>query len=160
MVQETDERLCFLVRSDANSTVQYRVDCLANKGAGQCACPNFRIKKQKAIDAGLPPWTQETACKHLRRAAWHVIRLTFPRLAKGEQNKAHYRKMTCDSYLHKPVSFDGPKGQRLVGIVIACEEAPPFGTGKIPDYRLQVRGNSGKTLTISVCSNHAQLCEN
>lgn len=88
-VQETNERMVFLVRSDSNPRIQYRVDALYNGGAGGCACPNFRIKKQPGLDAGLTPWTKATACKHMLRAAFHVIRTTFPAMAAQEDRSTN-----------------------------------------------------------------------
>lgn len=84
-VLETGERMVFQVRSDDKPGKRYRVDLLANAGAGHCACPDFGIRRQPAIDEGKPIWTKATSCKHTRRAAWHVIRTTFPAMAKEKE---------------------------------------------------------------------------
>jgi hypothetical protein len=86
-VQETGERMVFLVRSDSNPLVQYRVDLLYNDGAGGCACRDFKTRRQPNLDAGEPIWTKRTSCKHSRRAAWHVIRQSFPEMAAQEDRQ-------------------------------------------------------------------------
>ncbi len=84
IIAETGDRMVFLVRSDRNPRVAYRVDLLANNGAGRCACTDFATRRQPNIDLKEPIWTKRTSCKHSRRAAWHVIRLTFPEMAAQE----------------------------------------------------------------------------
>lgn len=84
-VQETNEWMVFLVRSDTNPSIQYRADLIANNGGGQCACSDFQKKKQKALDEGCETYTKASSCKHLRRAAWYILRLSFKRMAHDEQ---------------------------------------------------------------------------
>lgn len=160
VIESPGERMVFLVRSDENPTVQYRVDTLANGGAGACACKNFNMVKQTGINEGKLAWTHDTTCKHMKRAAWHVIRLTFRELAHREDHPPRNRVfMTVDSYLHKPCSFDDPNhaGARLVGIITECVTTKPFGKGEIPDFKVTIRGNSGRTLETTVCAAHLQL---
>lgn len=76
--------MVFLIRSDTNPKVQYRCDLLANKGAGRCACIDFATRRQPKIDAGAPAWTADTVCRHTKRAAWHLLRLTLADLAAKE----------------------------------------------------------------------------
>jgi hypothetical protein len=83
-VAPTGDRMVFLVVSETNPRNRYRVDLIANNGAGQCTCPDFRTRKQAAIDAGAESWTHRTSCKHSRRAARHVMRETFAAMAKSE----------------------------------------------------------------------------
>jgi hypothetical protein len=86
-VQETVERMVFLVRSDTHPRRQYRVDLLANDGAGRCACTDFGTRRQPNIDAGGEPWSKACSCKHARRAAWYLLRITLKALADEESNE-------------------------------------------------------------------------
>jgi hypothetical protein len=86
-VQETSERMVFLVASDTPGRLPYRVDLLANGGAGRCACTDFGTRRQPALDAGEPIWTKRTSCKHARKAAWHVIRTTLPAMAREQEGR-------------------------------------------------------------------------
>lgn len=80
----TNERMVFDVPSDTRPDRKYRVDLLANEGAGRCSCTDFGTRRQPAIDAGEPSWTKRTSCKHTRRAAWYVIKKTLADLAHSE----------------------------------------------------------------------------
>lgn len=82
--EETNERFVYLVRSDHNPRLKYRVDLTANGGAGFCQCKNFAVKKQSAIDRGLPIITFETTCKHTRSCFVHLLRIEMPGLAAKE----------------------------------------------------------------------------
>jgi hypothetical protein len=91
-VQETSERMVFLVRSDTNPKRQYRVDLLANSGAGKCACTDHGTRRQPNLDTGRTPWTKSTACKHLFRAGLHVLRTTLPEMAAQEDRPANRQR--------------------------------------------------------------------
>ena len=68
-----------------------------------------------------------------------------------------------DPYADQPKKWIGctaqfiHQGQSLVGIVIAQRFTGRTGKGNIPDYALVVRGQSGKTLEISLVENKATL---
>jgi len=82
----TNERMVFLVPSSRNQAVRYRVDLLANNGAGWCQCRDFGTRKQVCLDAGGATWLAASSCKHTRRAMRYVIRRTFGELAARESN--------------------------------------------------------------------------
>ena len=81
----TNERMVFLVPSDRNPKVRYRVDLLANNGAGWCQCTDFATRRQPAIDAGGEAMTAACQCKHLRKAVRCFVRDLFAAMAKSEQ---------------------------------------------------------------------------
>ena len=80
----TLERYVYSVPSDRNPRVCYRVDLTANKGATFCSCTDFATRRQPAIDEGKPILTNETLCKHGKRALWQFLREVMPRLAAEE----------------------------------------------------------------------------
>lgn len=80
----TNERYVYLVPSDRNPKVRYRVDLLANNGGGWCQCKDFATRRQPNIDAGLPILTRETQCKHTRKTLRYFVRHLMPALAKEE----------------------------------------------------------------------------
>lgn len=88
-ISETPERMVFLVRSDRNPAVTYRVDMLANNGAGKCACSDHATRRQPKLDDGATPWTRQTVCKHLHRAGMYVLRTTLPEMAAMEDRPAN-----------------------------------------------------------------------
>ena len=61
-------------------------------------------------------------------------------------------------FLGRTVSFDdptgGPSAKRFVGVVEAGRYLGRTELGKIPDYRLTVRGKSGKVLEVSLVEQH------
>jgi hypothetical protein len=57
--------------------------------------------------------------------------------------------VTATDLIGQRVSFDHD-GKRLAGIVTAAQSAEPWGRGKIPDFRVTVRGTSGRELTVSM----------
>ncbi len=81
-VEPTGDFMVYSVRSDKNPKIQYRVDLLANGGAGHCQCRDWPTRRQPHLDAGEKKWTKATSCKHARRAAWHCIVEELERLAK------------------------------------------------------------------------------
>jgi hypothetical protein len=83
--QATGDRYVFAVPSDKNPRVCYRVDLTANNGGGVCQCKDFVTRRQPALDRGEPILTQDTACKHIRRAGWAFLQAVLPMLAKEER---------------------------------------------------------------------------
>ncbi len=65
------------------------------------------------------------------------------------------------SYLiGKTCSFDGPDGKtRLVGVIRAAVDAGFTTRGNIPDAVVDIRGSSGKVMTVSLVESHLQLNE-
>jgi hypothetical protein len=83
--QETGDRMVWLVPSRTKPNVSYRVDATGNNGAMWCACPDFRIRRQKNIDAGLPPLVpRSTICHHCEDLIFHFCRLLFADMARSE----------------------------------------------------------------------------
>jgi hypothetical protein len=80
----TNERFVYEVPSSINSKICYRVDVLANSGAGHCNCPDFGTRRQPAIDAGELIISAQTTCKHLQKARDEFLRVVMPRLAQTE----------------------------------------------------------------------------
>jgi hypothetical protein len=85
----TTDRMVFIVPSGRDSRVRYRVDLLANLGAGWCQCPDFAARKQPNLDAGMTTWMAATSCKHTRRAMRYVMRRTLGELANRESVSTH-----------------------------------------------------------------------
>lgn len=85
--QPTEERMVYQVPSDTRPGRSYRVDLLANGGAGQCSCTDFGTRRQPAIDNGVEPWSKRTSCKHTRRAAWFFMRDLLKEMAKQEDGE-------------------------------------------------------------------------
>jgi hypothetical protein len=86
--QPTTERYVYSVPSDRNPNVKYRVDLVANNGAGWCQCTDFATRRQPNIDAGLPILTPACTCKHLRKTLRYFVRALMPALAKHENRPA------------------------------------------------------------------------
>ncbi len=80
----TEDRMVYEVPSDTRAGRKYRVDLLANAGAGQCSCTDFGTRRQSAIDSGGAPWTKATSCEHTRRVAWYVLRGLLKCMAQEE----------------------------------------------------------------------------
>lgn len=80
----TGERMVFLVPSDHNPAVRYRVDLTANNGAGWCECPDFSTRRQPNLEAGLPTLLAATTCKHVRRSWRFVDRRIAADIARSE----------------------------------------------------------------------------
>ncbi len=83
-VRVTDERYVYSVQSEKNPKKWYRVDMVANGGAGQCECPNFRTVKQQAIDQGAAPCTTFSRCKHLKAVHEYFLPEILKTLASVE----------------------------------------------------------------------------
>lgn len=82
-VQSTNERMVYRVRSDTSGKV-YRVDLLANEGAGFCSCTDFGTRRQPFIDAGGDPFTREGYCKHVFKARISFLRSLLTDMAKAD----------------------------------------------------------------------------
>lgn len=46
-----------------------------------------------------------------------------------------------------------------LGQIIAAEPDGTKGPGSIPDYKVTIRGRTGKTATVSIFENHVSLCD-
>ena len=82
--QPTAERMVYMVPSDHNLKLLYRVDCLENGGAMRCSCADFVARRQPALDKGAEPHTAATTCKHCRKVARYFVRALFEELARRE----------------------------------------------------------------------------
>jgi len=83
-ITATNRRYCYMVPSDSHKGRGYEVDLTANNGGGHCPCRDFAFRRQPALDAGAPPLTQATMCRHLRLALWFFLRDLMPAIAKQE----------------------------------------------------------------------------
>ena len=83
----TIEKFVYDVPSEVNPKICYRVDIVANGGAGHCNCVDFGTRRQPALDAGKPALHQQTTCKHVRKAFWQFLRDIMPKLARIEERK-------------------------------------------------------------------------
>lgn len=52
-----------------------------------------------------------------------------------------------------------PGAKQHVGQIIAAEPAGTRGPGAVPDYKVTIRGRTGKTATVSIFDHHVSLCE-
>ena len=84
VVASGTERMVYLVSSKSRPGSRYRVDLLANKGAGQCACRDWEIRRWPAIRDGKPMGTKETLCRHEILARRHFLNMLLQTLAKEE----------------------------------------------------------------------------
>lgn len=83
--KETNERMVYSVWSDSNSKAPpYRVDLLANGGAGECSCKDWRTRRWSAIKAGFPHGTRATLCRHGIKARRHFLNALLKRMAQEE----------------------------------------------------------------------------
>lgn len=78
------DRMVFLVPSDRNPRIKYRVDALGNNGRMWCQCPNFGIRKQPALDRGEPAFTEATLCKHCVKVIFYFVGDLFATMAASE----------------------------------------------------------------------------
>jgi hypothetical protein len=86
-VRQTQERYVYAVPSESNPRVSYRVDIVANGGAGRCACTDFGTRRQPNLDAGMPMHTRDTSCKHVRAVHQYFLRELLSELAHIEEGK-------------------------------------------------------------------------
>lgn len=83
----TTDRGVFIMRSSSRAGVEYRQDVFANNGAGWCSCPDFGVRRQANLDAGMPSWMPETTCPHLRRLMRYGWRRVCEDGAKAEAGR-------------------------------------------------------------------------
>lgn len=83
----TIEKFVYDVPSSVNSRICYRVDIVANGGAGHCNCVDFGTRRQIAIDAGELIISAPTMCKHLDKAFKQFLRDIMPKLARIEERE-------------------------------------------------------------------------
>lgn len=84
----TSERMVYSVASEKHGNAKrYRVDLLANNGAGACSCTDFCTRRQPNLDDGMPPMGPFTCCKHLRKAQLHFLLELLQEMAKSEEAK-------------------------------------------------------------------------
>lgn len=85
-VRTTNERYVYSVSSETNPNLPpYRVDLLANNGAGACSCIDHATRRQPNIDAGADPFSRECACKHVRAVQWYFLSTLLRALANREK---------------------------------------------------------------------------
>lgn len=84
-VRPTTERMTYAVQSRTRKTVEYRVDLLANNGAGFCACTDWATRRSPAITRGEPMGTRLTMCIHVNAARREFLNALLQDLAKSEQ---------------------------------------------------------------------------
>jgi hypothetical protein len=52
-----------------------------------------------------------------------------------------------------------PGAKMHVGQIIAAEFSGLRGKGQVPDYKITIRGRTGKTAAVSTFENHVSLCD-
>lgn len=86
-VDETGDRLCYWVHSEAKPRNVYRVDLLAHGGFGECTCPWFRTRIWPALRDG--EMTVDTSFphpdKHVRAARNHFLLHLLKSMGAEEQ---------------------------------------------------------------------------
>lgn len=83
-ITESNERMVYQAVSESNPSKVYRIDLLANGGAGRCSCTDFGTRRQPALDKGMQWHTRETECKHLREAIRLFNVALFRRMSNDE----------------------------------------------------------------------------
>lgn len=81
---ETNERMVYEVLSESRPGRTYRVDLLANGGAGQCSCKDWATRRWPAIKAGKQAGTRATLCRHGIKARRYFLNGLLARMAKEE----------------------------------------------------------------------------
>lgn len=99
--------------------------------------PQKSFVKQPVPDPGPPPLTREEFAKRL-----------------VGQVATFYAKPNS---VIRGLAIPGAKMH--VGQIIAAEFAGLKGQGQIPDYKVTLRGRTGKTATVSTFENHVSPCE-
>lgn len=84
-IEETGERMVYLLRSDTNPRRAHRVDLPALGGFSECSCKSWRTRAVVGIKAGLPAGEDSTTCKHVRRARTYLLNEILRRVALSEQ---------------------------------------------------------------------------
>lgn len=98
--------------------------------------PQKTPDKRPPADPGLPPLTREEFAKRLvgQVATFYAKPGSVVRGLPVAAAKMH------------------------VGQIIAAEPDGTKGPGAIPDYKVTIRGRTGKTATVSIFENHVSLC--
>lgn len=76
------ERMVFSVASTRVAGKRYRVDLLANAGAGWCSCQDWGCRRSPKLKAGFPILTRDTTCRHVRSALHFFVSDLLPRMAR------------------------------------------------------------------------------
>lgn len=82
--KETNERMVYEVPSDTRAGRTYRVDLLANGGAGQCSCKDWATRRWPAIKEGRTAGCRATLCRHGIKARRHFLNGLLARMATEE----------------------------------------------------------------------------
>lgn len=83
--RETNERMVYEVPSDSNpKRLPYRVDLLANGGAGQCDCKDWANRRWPNIKAGMMHGTRATLCRHGIKTRRYFLNKVLERMAAEE----------------------------------------------------------------------------
>lgn len=83
-IRPTLEKYVYAVSSESHPHIRYRVDLLANHGAGHCQCVDFGTRRQANIDLGLEACERPTRCKHLQAAHQYFLREILRELSRLE----------------------------------------------------------------------------
>lgn len=84
VVPHRDERMVYLVASKSKEGKRYRVDLLSNKGAGECSCKDWGIRRLPNILSGQPHGLRSTLCIHVIAARRYFLNGLLKELAKQE----------------------------------------------------------------------------
>lgn len=87
----TPDRMVFHVESERKPGKAYRVDLIANEGAGQCSCADWNTRRTVALRTGGKPWTPPTTCKHQRAARDQFAADLFKAMAESERTPRQVR---------------------------------------------------------------------
>jgi hypothetical protein len=82
--EPTGDRGVYRCASFSVHGAKYRVDVLANNGAGWCECIDFATRRQPNLDAGMTTLTEETTCIHLRKVHRFFNRRLFAAMCQEE----------------------------------------------------------------------------
>ena len=67
--------------------------------------------------------------------------------------------MTVKDLLQRPCQFITPEGKELSGMIVEAVETVPYGPGEIPDFKVTVRGQSGRTMTVSLVASYLRTTD-
>jgi hypothetical protein len=67
--------------------------------------------------------------------------------------------MTAKDLLQRPCMFITPEGQERHGMIVEAVEALPYGPGAIPDFKVTVRGQSGRTMSVSLVESYLRTTD-
>lgn len=75
------EALRYHVQSSSGHGV-YVVDLAENEGSGACACVDFIVRRQPAIDAGEELFTRKTSCRHILAVRKRFLKRTLTEMSR------------------------------------------------------------------------------